>query len=67
MQAERDGLRLLTTAKDHARMSGDPALAALASRAHVLPVRLAVKEDAAWREVVLRVVGSVPRARRSTE
>jgi tetraacyldisaccharide 4'-kinase len=56
MQAERDGLRLLTTAKDHVRLGGDPALAALASRAHVLPVRLRVKEDAAWREVVLRAV-----------
>jgi tetraacyldisaccharide 4'-kinase len=56
MQAERDGLRLLTTAKDRARMSGDPALDALVSRAHVLPVRLKVKEEAAWREVVLRSV-----------
>jgi tetraacyldisaccharide 4'-kinase len=57
MQAERDGLRLLTTAKDRARMSGDPALDALASRAHVLPVSLKVKEDAAWRELMLRVTG----------
>lgn len=54
MQAEREGLRLLTTAKDHARISGDPALAALAGRAHVLPVRLKVKEDAAWRDLILR-------------
>jgi hypothetical protein len=37
-------------------MSGDPALDALASRAHVLPVRLNVKEEAAWREVGLGVV-----------
>jgi tetraacyldisaccharide 4'-kinase len=54
MQAEREGLRLLTTAKDHARMSGDPNLAALQARAHVLPVRLKVKEEAAWRDVLLR-------------
>jgi tetraacyldisaccharide 4'-kinase len=54
MQAERQGLRLVTTAKDHARMSGDPNLAALAARAHVLPVRLKVKEEAAWRDVILR-------------
>jgi tetraacyldisaccharide 4'-kinase len=54
MQAEREGLRLLTTAKDHARMSGDPNLAALHARAHVLPVRLRVKEEAAWRDVILR-------------
>jgi tetraacyldisaccharide 4'-kinase len=54
MQAERQGLRLLTTAKDHARMSGDPNLAALHARAHVLPVRLKVKEEAAWRDVIVR-------------
>ena len=30
MQAEHDGFELLTTEKDHARMTGDPALAALA-------------------------------------
>jgi tetraacyldisaccharide 4'-kinase len=54
MQAERQGLRLVTTAKDHARMGGDPNLAALAARAHVLPVRLEVKEEAAWRDVILR-------------
>ncbi len=41
MQAEHDGLELLTTEKDHARMSGDAGLAALAERAHVLPVTLA--------------------------
>jgi tetraacyldisaccharide 4'-kinase len=56
MQAERDGLRLVTTAKDHARMSGDPNLAALASRAYVLPVRLKVKEEAAWRDVIVRAL-----------
>ena len=42
MQAEHDGLELLTTEKDHARMIGDPALAALAERAHVLPVTLEI-------------------------
>jgi tetraacyldisaccharide 4'-kinase len=58
MQAEREGLHLITTAKDRARMSGDPNLAALAARAHVLPVRLKVKEEAAWRDVILRAVSS---------
>ena len=33
MQAEHDGLALLTTEKDRARMTGDPALAALAASA----------------------------------
>jgi tetraacyldisaccharide 4'-kinase len=44
MQAEHDGLALLTTEKDHARMTGKPPLAALATRAHVLPVTLLVDE-----------------------
>jgi tetraacyldisaccharide 4'-kinase len=56
MQAEHEGLRLLTTAKDRARMSGDPSLAALAARAHVLPVTLNVKEEAAWRAFALKAV-----------
>jgi tetraacyldisaccharide 4'-kinase len=60
MQAEREGLRLVTTAKDHARMSGDPALAALAARAHVIPVRLRVKEEAAWRDLILRGIARSP-------
>ena len=42
--AERDGLTLLTTAKDRARMSGDPIAAPLAARVQVLPVTMAVRE-----------------------
>jgi len=57
MQAEHDGLRLLTTAKDHARIAGDPALTALALRAHVLPVDLIVEEEAAWRALALKAAG----------
>ena len=53
MQAEHDGLELLTTEKDRARMGGEPQLAALASRAHVLPVTLAVEDEAGLRERVL--------------
>ena len=53
MRAEHDGLRLVTTAKDHARMTGDPALAALAERAYVLPVRMKVKESEAWQAMLL--------------
>jgi len=43
-QAEAGGLTLLTTAKDRARMIGEPALAALAEKTRVLPVTLAVEE-----------------------
>ena len=53
MRAEHDGLRLVTTAKDHARMTGDPALSALAERAYVLPVTMKVKETEAWRGLLL--------------
>ncbi len=53
MAAEHESLTLLTTEKDHARMSGDPALAALASQAKVLPVTLDVEESDALRTLVL--------------
>jgi tetraacyldisaccharide 4'-kinase len=44
MQAEADALTLLTTEKDHVRMTGDPALAALCSRTHTLPVSMVIEE-----------------------
>ena len=53
MQAEHDGLALLTTAKDRARMAGEPALAALATKVHVLPVTLVVEEADELRKLVL--------------
>ncbi len=53
MAAEHDALTLLTTEKDRARMSGDPALAALAAEAKVLPVTLEVDEREALRALVL--------------
>ena len=53
MRAEHDGLALLTTEKDRARMAGEPSLAALAEKAHVLPVTLAVDEADELRELVL--------------
>lgn len=56
MSAERDGLSLLTTEKDHARMAGDPALAALASKAHVLPVTMVVEERDALHALIARAL-----------
>jgi tetraacyldisaccharide 4'-kinase len=53
MAAKHDGLTLLTTEKDRARMTGDPALAALAAEVQVLPVSLEVEELAALRALVL--------------
>jgi tetraacyldisaccharide 4'-kinase len=54
MQAEHQGLTLLTTEKDLVRVRGEAGLAALASRSRVLPVSLAVAEAVALRELVLR-------------
>ncbi|MBM3530867.1 MAG: tetraacyldisaccharide 4'-kinase [Alphaproteobacteria bacterium] len=52
-QAEREGLMLLTTEKDLARMAGDNDLVALARAARALPVTLVVEEAAAFRDLVL--------------
>jgi tetraacyldisaccharide 4'-kinase len=52
-RAERDGLLPVTTEKDAARLSGAEHLKALAQAARVLPVRLALTEQAAFRDFVL--------------
>jgi tetraacyldisaccharide 4'-kinase len=52
MLSERDGLSLLTTEKDHARMRRDPSLAALAARARVLPVTLQIDENEELRRLL---------------
>ena len=53
MQAEHNGLALLTTEKDHVRMKGEPLLEALASRAHTLGVTMLVEEAEELRRLVL--------------
>lgn len=53
MQAEHGGLALLTTEKDRARMAGEPLLAALAAKTHVLPVTMVVQEAEALRTLVV--------------
>lgn len=53
-RAKREGLVLLTTEKDMARLSGDPDTAALASAAQALPVRLVVAEVNEFRDLILR-------------
>jgi tetraacyldisaccharide 4'-kinase len=55
-RAAAASLVLLTTEKDHVRLSGDPHLAALAARASALPVRLAIEETDAFRDMILNVV-----------
>jgi tetraacyldisaccharide 4'-kinase len=56
-RADAAGLVLITTDKDHVRLGGDAALAKLAARASVLPVRLAVDEQDQFRQLVLSAVG----------
>ncbi len=53
MQAEHGGLALLATEKDRARMAGEPLLAALAEKTHVLPVTMVVAETDALRKLAL--------------
>jgi tetraacyldisaccharide 4'-kinase len=52
-RAERDGLIPVTTEKDQVRLAGQDDLTALAGIARVLPVKLAVAEDGAFRDFVL--------------
>jgi tetraacyldisaccharide 4'-kinase len=53
VDAEHDGLALLTTEKDRARMAGDPLLGTLAARAQVLPVTLVLDNAEEVRKAVL--------------
>jgi len=55
-RAQAKGLLLLTTEKDLMRLAGAPQLETLASRASTLPVRLAIKEADAFRELILKTM-----------
>jgi len=57
MDAEHESLTLLTTEKDHARMTGDPALSALFARAQVLPVTMVLDEIDELRKLVTDALG----------
>ena len=52
-EAEREGLALVTTEKDLARLAGDDGLAPLAAHAHALPVALAFEEEDGFRSLLL--------------
>ena len=52
-RAQAENLMLITTEKDHVRLDGDPALEALKAHASILPVRLVVNEQDAFRQMVL--------------
>ncbi len=51
-EADREGLVLVTTEKDHVRMLGDADASELAARAHVLPVALAFEDEGAFRALL---------------
>jgi tetraacyldisaccharide 4'-kinase len=52
-RAHEQNLVLMTTEKDHVRLAGDQSLDALAARAAVLPVRLVLEQEDAFRELVI--------------
>ena len=54
--ADDKNLVLITTEKDHVRLAGNPRLAELAARSLVLPVRLVIEEEDAFRRTIRKVV-----------
>lgn len=56
-RAQREGLVPVTTEKDLARLAGEDDLAVLAGVVRALPVRLAVSETDAFRDLVLKACG----------
>lgn len=59
-EATQNGLSLLTTEKDLARIKGDTALVALAERARALPVSLVISESEDFRKLLLASVIARP-------
>jgi tetraacyldisaccharide 4'-kinase len=57
--AEREGLILVTTEKDLARIKDDDAAAELAALAHALPVTLAFDNEGAFKTLVLERLAAV--------
>jgi tetraacyldisaccharide 4'-kinase len=55
-RAQAQNLLLLTTEKDHARLTGDRQLTGLAERAAVLPVRLVIEEEAWFRDLIFKAL-----------
>jgi tetraacyldisaccharide 4'-kinase len=61
-EADRDGLVLVTTEKDLARLSGDDQCRALAARAQALPVTLAFEDEQPFKSLLLQRVAAARRA-----
>jgi tetraacyldisaccharide 4'-kinase len=52
--ADREGLVLVTTEKDLARLQGEHATHELAAQAHALPVTLVIEDDVAFKTLMLK-------------
>ena len=57
-EADREGLVLVTTEKDLARMQGDDRAAQLAAHAHALPVTLAFEDEAAFSALLVERIAA---------
>jgi len=64
-QADEEGLVLVTTEKDLARLEGDAAMAELAARAHALPVTLVLDGEAAFETLLLERIAAARMASRA--
>ena len=62
-EADREGLVLVTTEKDLARLAGDNEAAELAARAHALPVALAFEEEDTFKSLLLERLATARRTR----
>jgi tetraacyldisaccharide 4'-kinase len=62
--ADRDGLVLVTTEKDIARLRGDDAVAELAGCAHALPVALAFEDEDSFSSLLLQRLAAARMDRR---
>lgn len=56
--ADRDGLILVTTEKDAARLQGDDEVAELAAHAHALPVALVLDDEEAFRRMLMERIAA---------
>jgi tetraacyldisaccharide 4'-kinase len=59
--ADRDGLALVTTEKDLARLAGDDAMTKLAAHAHALPVTLAFEDEDRFKSLLLERLAAARR------
>jgi tetraacyldisaccharide 4'-kinase len=67
VEAEREGLMLVTTEKDLARLGGDDEGSQLAAHARALPVTLAFEDEGRFKSLLLERLAAARRTKRSGE